>query len=84
VTSGLNAAHLGHINVHQDEIGLERIDQSQRLESIFGLAHQLKALGAAQHRARRQSKGRLIVHDDDGNGGVSHGFILTRPVPKRW
>ena len=39
---GLDPVHFGHRDIHQDDIGPERVRLSDRLESIDGFAHNLK------------------------------------------
>ena len=61
----LQAPHLGHVDVHQHEVRVQRVGKRDRLETVGGLADQFEALGAAQDSARGQAEWRLVVDDDD-------------------
>ena len=39
----LDAVHLGHPDVHQDDVGGELVDQPHRLDAVAGGAHDLEA-----------------------------------------
>jgi hypothetical protein len=56
------------------------VHHRHRFEPVSGLADQFESLHAAQHRLRREAKGRLIVYDNNGKCSISHDFILARSV----
>ena len=80
----LDAVHLGHVDVHQHEVRLERRGELDRLCARRRLAHELEALGAPQHRPGRHPEGRLVVDEQHGDGRVhGHRSVPRRPVKNR-
>src|SRR5262245_45030322 len=62
-TRRLDAVHPGHRDVHQNQIGLERMRLSDRLEPVRGLADDLQLGPRLHHLAKRRSHRRVIVDD---------------------
>jgi hypothetical protein len=64
-SSGLDSAHLGHVDVHENDVRVDLIGELESLHTVLGLTCEREALGASYDRARRHSKGRLVVDDHD-------------------
>ena len=79
----LDAAHLGHIDIHQHDIGVNLIRHVDRQQSVLGLADQFEALGTSNHRACGHTKRRLIIDNDDGKGLINHALSLSRTTPRK-
>ncbi len=60
-TGSLDAVHVGHGNVHQDDVGLKLGRQAQRLRAGFGFADDLQArIGGKQHAQAGTHDGVII------------------------
>jgi hypothetical protein len=69
-----------HRDVHEDEIGMQRPSERDRLLTRGGLADEPEPGGGREERASRTTERRMIVGDDDtqrhGSTGISP---VTRP-----
>ena len=61
---GLDAAHLGHVDVHKHQRRVQLVDELDRLGAARRLARQLEARQAAEHGFDRETEGCLVVHDE--------------------
>ena len=59
------AVHLGHADVHEDDVGLLARDELDRLDAVGGLADDLDVVGRAQQHREAAAHERLIVGDRD-------------------
>ena len=77
----LDAADAGHRDVHQHEIGPERVDERHRLLAGGRLAHELEVSGRAEDGAGGPAERRLIVCDEDADGHGASGIVPETRVP---
>ena len=73
----LDPVHLGHVDVHQDEGGLELLCQRDRLASVGRLADQLELGRPAEDGLHGRPERGLIVHDQDRKA-FTHFSIFAR------
>ena len=66
VPGRLDPVHLGHVDVHEDERGVELLRQGDRLAPVGGLADELELGGPPEDGLHRRPERGLIVHDQDG------------------
>ena len=55
----------GHLDVEEDHVGGQRLDALQRLDAVFGLAHDLDVAALGEQLAQAAAGRRLVV-DDQG------------------
>ena len=67
-TRGFDTVHLGHRHIHQDDIRSEGVREGDRLESIGGLAHDLKLRPRLEQSAEGLAHSGVIVDDQDLQG----------------
>ena len=79
---GLDPAHLGHVDVHQDQGRVQRRDEVDRLGAALRLPGELEALKPAQHGASGQAERRLVVDDEHGPG-IAHSAHHSSFTPGR-
>ena len=73
LSHGVDASHVGHENVHRDQVGLERAELLDRLEPALRFAHHLQS-GLGQNVAeQRPHEGRVVAHEHR----VTHGSQRT-------
>ena len=64
------AADAGHAQVHEDDVGLQRCDERERLGSIGGLADDVELGVAGEHAAQAVADDGMVV-DDERAGSAS-------------
>ena len=65
---GLDAVELGHADVHQHDVGLERADLLDGVEPVGGLAHHLEVVLGVEDHAEAGADERLVVGDQQSDG----------------
>jgi DNA-binding NarL/FixJ family response regulator len=68
---GFEAIHLGHVDVHQDEIRAFVIGVSERLCAGCGISHRLEPSRRIYHGSGDPAKRRLVIDDHDSDTGPS-------------
>ncbi len=63
VANGLDAIHLGHHQIHQDDVGLEPFRLGDRLSSVFCLPHNLNVRLCRQQSSNPLTDDHMIVGD---------------------
>jgi hypothetical protein len=61
---GLDAVHLGHVDVHQHQRRVHLVDQRDGLGAALRLARQLEARQAAEHGLDREAERGLVIDDE--------------------
>jgi hypothetical protein len=71
---GLDAVHLGHVDVHQHQRRVHLVHQRDGLGPARRLSCQLETRQAAEYGLDRHPERRLVIHDEYG---VRAGHILS-------
>ena len=61
----LQPAESGHGDIHDDEVGLERHGEIDRLLPVGGLAHHIQVAGRSEEGAHAVADDRVVVGDED-------------------
>ena len=73
LAGGLYAVHHRHLEVHQHEVGPQRLHLAQRLFAIMRDADHLDVRMRAEHDTQPLAHDRLVIHEQDAN----HRFSPT-------
>ena len=69
----LDAVELGHVQIHDDDVGLQRLGGGDRLGAGRRLAHDLRLAERREQRAEPSAEDRMVVGDEDAN--AFHGLL---------
>jgi hypothetical protein len=75
---GFEPIHLGHVDVHQNEIRMVMVCITESLRAGCGISDRLKAAGRIYHGSSDPAKSRLVIddHNSDADGSVHlHGDL---------
>ncbi len=83
---GLDAVHAGHLDVHQDDVGLELLGAGHALGAVAGLADHLDVVLDLQEGAQAAADHLVVVDEEDPDDlgvpflalGVSHRVPPSR------
>ncbi len=64
----LETADTGHPQVHEDDVGRERVHERERLGAVGGFAHDLEVRLRGQHAPEAVANDRVIVGDEHADG----------------
>src|ERR1700680_992229 len=67
----LETVDTGQVDVHQHEVGVQRLAGLERGFAGLGFGNHLEAVGSLDHRPRRLAERRLIVNDQHSHGHLS-------------
>ena len=68
-----HAVHAGHRDVHQDDVGRERVDDPERAARGTGFADDLMAGRVCEDVAHAHSEQGVIIDEDDSHVGQAPG-----------
>ncbi len=79
----LDAVHLGHAHVHQDDIRRHALRLGQRLASVLSLPHHLDVRFRLEDHAKARAHQRLVVDDQDSetHAGTTGSLARSRNPP---
>ena len=72
-----------HIDVHGDDIGLERFRQRNGLAAVFGVAHNLELFVSVENPFEDLAHKQGIFHDEHANLFVGGRHRLFTPPARR-
>ena len=58
----------GHVQVHQDDVGIELLCEAHGIGAVAGLADDCEVLVALEHAAQPVTNDRVVVDDQDSGG----------------
>jgi hypothetical protein len=79
---GLHAVHPGHAHVHQDDVGLQALDDLEGLVAVTGLADELEVgLGLEDHPEAHAQQLLVVDEHDRGAGHAGVAAVVAGPGP---
>ena len=82
---GRQAIHVGHAQVQQQHIGLQRLHAFQYLAAIAGLTHHLNVLVERQQAAQTIAHNRMVIGDQHANRALRRrriAFVIVGPAKR--
>ena len=80
LAGGLHAVHLGHGDVHQDDVGLEVLGQADGLLAVAGLADDVEAL-VGHRTVKTFTQHPVVVRQHQPDCRCANNVIVHVPCP---